>query len=246
MHKYVSLLRDSAGRPANILALVTDITERKRQEDQITLLMREVNHRSKNMLTVVQAVARQTVAANPEDFLDRFGKRVEALAASQDLLVKNAWMGADFGDLVRSQLAHFEDLICTRIKLQGPPLFVSAAAAQAIGMVLHELATNAGKYGALANANSRVGIEWGLERANAGAPTFVLSWREQGVHPITAPCKRGFGSAVICEMAELSLDAKVELDFPATGLIWRLQCPAAQVLEESNPASAGESGKPAA
>lgn len=187
VHKYVSLLSDTAGEPTNILVLVTDITERKRQEEQITLLMREVNHRSKNMLTVVQAVARQTLTASPEDFLDRFGKRVEALATNQDLLVKNAWRGVDLHDLVRSQLAHFEDLIGTRIKLEGPPVFISAPAAQAIGMALHELATNAGKYGALSQADGRVGISWSIQWPERGHETFMMSWHEQCSHQITAP-----------------------------------------------------------
>jgi two-component sensor histidine kinase len=97
----------------------------------------------------VQAIARQTLAATPQDFLDRFGKRIEALAAGQDLLIKNAWKGVALDELVHSQLAPFEDLIGTRIYIQGPNLFVSAFAAQTIGMALHELATNVGKYGAL-------------------------------------------------------------------------------------------------
>jgi PAS domain S-box-containing protein len=245
VHKYISFLRDASGRPTNLIGLITDMTERKRQDDQIHLLMREVNHRSKNMLTVVQAIARQTAAANPIDFVARFEERTGALAANQDLLVKNTWRGADLNELVRSQLAHFEDLIGTRIELQGPPCFVSASAAQTLAMALHELATNAGKYGALANGNGHVLIEWSLERANAGAQTFVMAWREQSMHPIRPPSKRGFGSSVICDMAELSLDAKVELDFPATGLVWRLRCPAGQVLKESNSSPVDRKEKPA-
>jgi PAS domain S-box-containing protein len=233
VHKYVSLLGDTAGRPTDILVLVTNITERKRQEDQIRLLMREVNHRSKNMLSIVQAIASQTLAANPEDFLDRFGRRIEALAASQDLLVRNAWKGAELHELVRSQLAHFEDLIGTRIELQGPPIFVSASAAQVIGMALHELATNAGKYGALSGGDGRVEIAWSLQRDEAGEETFTLSWREQSAHHITAPSKLGFGSSVISSVPEMSLGAKVELNFPATGLTWQLSCAAWEVLEGS-------------
>jgi PAS domain S-box-containing protein len=243
--KRISLLRNSAGKPIYFLTLATDVTERKRQEDQIRLLMREVNHRSKNMLTVVQAIARQTVAANPMDFVDRFEQRIGALSASQDLLVKNEWKGVDLNELVRSQLAHFADLIGTRIALHGPPLFVSASAAQAIGMALHELATNAGKYGALADNLGQVFVEWGLERAHGGARTFVMSWSERAARPIMAPRQSGFGSTVIREMAELSLDANVELAFPSAGLIWRMKCPPAQILEESNMTSADESEKPA-
>jgi PAS domain S-box-containing protein len=231
VHKHVSLLRDNGGTPHSAMALVTDMTERRRQEEQITLLMREVNHRSKNMLSLVQAVARQTLAANPADFLDRFGKRIEALAASQDLLVKNAWKGADLTELVSSQLAHFEDLIGTRIQLQGPPVFVFAPAAQAIGMALHELATNAGKYGALSGSEGQVDIAWYIQRGDQNEETFFMSWREHCAHSISVPSKLGFGSSVISTMAEMSLSARVELDYPATGLTWQLTCAAAEVLE---------------
>jgi PAS domain S-box-containing protein len=215
----------------NLQGVVRDISVRKRHDDQIRLLMGEVNHRSKNMLAVVQAVARQTVAANPDDFLERFGKRVEALAANQDLLVKNAWKGVDLNELVRSQLGHFEDQIGTRIALEGPTLIISAPAAQALGMALHELATNAGKYGALSGANGFVDIAWRVTRGQRNQEKFVMSWRERCAHSITAPSKLGFGSSVISSMAEMSLGAQVELDYPSTGLTWQLSCAAGEVVE---------------
>src|SRR5208337_1661953 len=166
---------DAAGRPTNIIVLVTDITERKRYEEQIRLLLHEVNHRAKNMLALVQAVARQTVATRPDDFIARFGERIQALAAAQDLLVRSEWKGVDLGELVHSQLAHFKDLAGTRIALTGPPLLISASAAQTIGMALHELATNAGKYGALTTRDGRVEVEWSLDRAGAGGEeTFAI------------------------------------------------------------------------
>jgi PAS domain S-box-containing protein len=217
----------------NLQAVARDITERKRQEEQIHILTREVNHRSKNMLSVVQAIARQTLAANPEDFLDRFGKRVEALAASQDLLVKNAWKGADLNELVRSQLGHFGELIGTRIRLEGLAVFVSASAAQVIGMALHELATNAGKFGALSGAEGRVDIGWCVRRNKRDEEMFTISWCEHCSNPIMAPSKEGFGSSVISRMVELSLGAKVALSYPATGLIWELSCAAGEALEDS-------------
>ena len=159
VHKHVSLLKDAAGEPTNFVALVTDVTERKRYEEHIELLLHEVNHRSKNLLALVQAVARQTAASRPNDFIARFGERIRAMAAAQDLLVKNEWRGVNLGELVRSQLAHFEDLIGTRIEIDGPPLLLSASAAQTLGMALHELATNAGKYGSLSNADGHVAID---------------------------------------------------------------------------------------
>ncbi len=236
VHKHVSLLRDSAQTPTHILALVTDMTERKRHEDRIGLLMHEVDHRSKNMLTLVQAVARQTLAADPEDFMERFGERIQALAASQDLLVKSAWKGVDLDALVRSQLAHFKDLIGTRIDLGGPQLSVSAAVAQALGMAMHELATNAGKYGALSDDSGRVEVGWSLEPVKGGGETFVISWRERDGPAVTAPSRAGFGSTVLCQVAKQSLNAQVELNYASTGLVRRLQCPAGDVMDSSRPA----------
>ena len=210
--------------PAQFAAVFTDITERKMHEEQIDLLMAEVNHRSKNMLTVVQAIARQTASTNPDEFIERFSDRIRALAASHDLLVKNEWKSVELGELVRSQLAHFDDLIGTRIDLRGPAVSVSAGAAQTIGMAMHELATNAGKYGALSNGAGRLEIEW-----SCAADIFTIGWRESGGPLVAAPARRGFGSTVISRMAGESLDAKVELKFAPEGLSWWLECPAPEV-----------------
>jgi PAS domain S-box-containing protein len=240
-HRHVSLLKDGTGTATNVIVLVTNISGQKRDEEHIRLLLREVNHRSKNFLALVQAVARQTLATKPEDFIGRFVERIQALAASQDLLVKNAWKGADIGELARAQLAHFKDLIGTRIELKGPPLLISASAAQTIGMALHELATNAGKYGALTNSAGRVTIEWRLEGSQAADAIFGLCWCEQGGPPVTEPRRRGFGSTVIGSLAERSLDASIDLCFDNAGLCWRLSSNAANVLEGARPFHAGAS-----
>jgi PAS domain S-box-containing protein len=227
--------RDATGCVVGWVASVTDISELKQREEQIQLLLREVNHRSKNLLALVEAVARHTAASNPDDFLERFGERVQAMAASQDLLVKSGWRGVELGELVRSQLAHFKDLIGSRIELLGPPLAISAPAAQAIGMALHELATNAGKYGALASGSGSIRIAWGAGSADGGGPVFTMSWRERGGPPVEAPARQGFGTAVLYEMTELSLGAEVGLDFETAGLTWQLRCPAEEILDESQP-----------
>jgi PAS domain S-box-containing protein len=228
-HRHVSLLRDGAGRPSNIIVLVTDITQHKRHEERIHLLMQEVNHRSKNMLTVVHAIARQTAATKPDDFVERFGERVRALAASQDLLVKNDWMGVGLGALVRAQLAHFKDLIGSRIELSGPSLVISAAAAQTLGMALHELATNAGKYGALSNRDGQVKVAWRVTPGEPAEQKFTMSWSELGGPRVEPPAREGFGSTVIRRMAMESLNAEVTLDYPAAGFSWRLECPAGEI-----------------
>jgi PAS domain S-box-containing protein len=129
---------------------VQDITERKEREEKEHLLMREINHRAKNMLSVVASIAHQTASRNPAEFVERFSERIQALSANQDLLVRNEWQGVDVEDLVRAQLAAFADLIGGRITVSGPKLFLNPASAQAIGLALHELATNAKKnWGAL-------------------------------------------------------------------------------------------------
>jgi PAS domain S-box-containing protein len=230
-HRYVWLLRDAADRPTHTVALVTDITERKRHEEQIDVLVKEVNHRAKNMLAVVEAIARRTVATTPADFIEQFSERVRALAASQDLLVKNEWKGVDLDDLARSQLGLFKGMIGTRIELNGPPVLVSSSAAQPLGMALHELATNAGKYGALSTDKGRVELNWTIEAAANGEQTFRINWRERDGPPVTAPARSGFGSVVLRRVVKESLDAQVELGFAPAGLDWQLRCAAGAIVD---------------
>jgi PAS domain S-box-containing protein len=220
-----ALATQSEGRRL-FVCVAQDVTERKAHDERIHLLTREVNHRAKNMLSLVQAIARQTAAREPEDFIGRFIDRIRALAANQDLLVRNEWQGVDVEDLVRAELAHFADLVGSRIALDGPKLRLKAAAAQAIGLTMHELATNAGKYGALSVDAGRVDVGW---RFDGGM--FKISWTEGNGPPVSPPERRGFGSAVIESMAKWSLDGEVHLDYAPSGLIWRLTCPAANALE---------------
>jgi two-component sensor histidine kinase len=175
----------------------------------------------------VQAIAHQTAARDPEHFMGCFTERIQALAANQDLLIRNEWQGADVEDLVRAQLAHFADLIESRVTVGGPKLRLNAAAAQAIGLALHELATNASKYGALSTDAGSVDIHWEM----AEGDTFAMNWTERDGPPVSPPERRGFGTVVMKTMAERSVGGAIDLDYAASGVTWRLTCPVANALE---------------
>jgi PAS domain S-box-containing protein len=224
--KTVGCVRKGDGSINYFVAVVEDISARKAHDDHVRLLMREVNHRAKNMLSLVQAIARQTAARKPEDFIERFTERVQALAANQNLLVRNEWQGVDIEDLARAQLAHFADLVGSRVTVHGPTVRLNAAAAQAIGLALHELATNAGKYGALSVDAGRVDVRWRRD-----GNVFAMSWIECNGPPVSQPKRQGFGTIVMKAMAERSVDGAVDLDYAPSGLTWRLTCPAANALE---------------
>jgi two-component sensor histidine kinase len=210
------------------VCVAQDVTDQKAHEEQIHLLMREISHRARNMLSLVQAIARQTAARGPEDFIERFTERIQALAANQDLLVQNEWQGVDVEDLVRAQLAPFADLVGSRITVCGPPVRLNAAAAQAIGLALHELATNAGKYGALSVDAGCVDVGWRLD-----SDIFAMSWTERKGPPVSPPKRRGFGSTVVDSMVKQTVNGEVHLDFIPSGVVWNLTCPAANALERN-------------
>jgi two-component sensor histidine kinase/CheY-like chemotaxis protein len=202
----------------------------KQAEQQVRLLMNEVNHRSKNLLSVVTAIAQQTATSSPEEFIEKFSNRVQALAVNHDLLVKSQWRSIDASELISGQLAHFGDLVGGRIVVRGAPIQLSSAAAQSIGMVIHELSTNTIKYGALSGDEGRIEIAWEID-SNSADPVFLMRWTERDGPPLVAPTRRGFGTTVVTKMVEMSLDGTTILDYSTNGLIWRLACPLKNVLE---------------
>ncbi len=210
------------------VCVAQDVTDQKAHEEQIHLLMSEINHRAKNMLSLVQAIARQTAAREPEDFVERFTDRIQALAANQDLLIRNEWQGVDVEDLARAQLALFADLVGSRITVHGSPVRLNAAAAQAIGLALHELATNASKYGALSVSAGCIDVGWRLD-----GDTFAMSWTERKGPPVSEPTRRGFGSTVVDSMVKQTVNGVVQLDYLPSGVVWNLTCPAANALERN-------------
>jgi two-component sensor histidine kinase/CheY-like chemotaxis protein len=215
------------------VAIMEDVTAARRAEEQRALLMSEVNHRAKNILSVVQSIAMSTAGAEESEFVEKFQQRVQALSANQDLLVRSEWKGVDLQRLVRAQLAHFADLLDERITLSGPDVTVTTAASQSLGMVLHELATNAGKYGALTTPEGRVEIEWGVRQDDPATSLFTMRWRESGGPTVVAPARRGFGSTVTGDMARMNLQADVRLDYAPSGIVWELECPAGNCIDSA-------------
>jgi PAS domain S-box-containing protein len=224
-------LRDGTGRVQRIGGFGHDMTEQRTAEEQTKLLLLEVNHRAKNLLGVVQSIARQTAEDDPEKFVERFSARLAGLAASQELLVRSEWRGVEMEALVRSQLSHFRDLIGGRIRLEGSVLRLSPAAAQTVGMALHELAANAGKYGALSNDTGMVAVSW--RRTNGPESPFRMAWHERGGPPVVPPARQGFGYTVMVSMVEHALDASVSLRDDPAGVSWEISAPAAAVFENA-------------
>jgi two-component sensor histidine kinase/CheY-like chemotaxis protein len=224
-----------------VALLFSDISARKRHEQHTQLLLREVNHRAKNLLSLVQAIAKQTASTTSDDFIGGFQRRIQALAANQDLLVKGEWTSVPILDLLRSQLAHFD----ARVGLSGPPLAVNAQAAQTLTLALHELATNAAKYGALSTMEGKVDVAWEIRTETCGRRRFALSWTERGGPLVRTPKTRGFGSTVIEKATGASFECEPVLQFAADGVQWSLECAAHRVLAESGLSSVARSAPPA-
>jgi len=216
-------IRNEAGEVIRWFGTNTDVTDQRAQAESIRTLLQEVNHRSKNMLTLIQALARRS-APRDDDFLKRFTRRIEALAANQDLLVRGEWHSVGMRELVEAQLAFAIDIAGQQIAFEGPDFRISARAAETLGMALHELATNALKYGALSDENGKVAIRWQV----AGGQ-FAIDWQETGGPAVTSPDRAGFGTNVICDFPATALDAGAALEYLPEGVHWHLESPLANM-----------------
>ncbi len=217
--------RTAAGQVDGLVGGAVDISERKQHDAHVRLLLREITHRSKNLLAVIQAIMRQTAshALSVGDFTKRFSARLDALAGSLDLLVQEDWRGVTLADLVRSQLAHHADAGASQIELEGGKLQLPPDAAQNIGMALHELATNAAKYGALSVPEGRVRVSWHTEMHPNGQEFCRLSWEECHGPTVIPPSRRGFGQVVIERTVARAVGGKVTLAYPPEGVRWTLE-----------------------
>lgn len=228
---HVDALRDISGAIVGLTSSAVDITDRKAAESHLRMLMHELTHRSKNLLAVIQAMAHQTgrQAGSINRFLDRFGERLQALAKSHDILVQEDWHGASLVELVRSQLGHYLDQSSSQISIKGPSVQLKPEGAQALGLALHELATNASKYGALSVPAGHVTVDWKRIPTSKGGG-LELIWQEKGGPKVEAPKSRGFGSLVIERNLARTMDADVKLEFNEAGVTCRVEIPEEHVL----------------
>jgi PAS domain S-box-containing protein len=225
----VSAVRDEEGRPVKLISVVNDITRQKADEERLKFLMGELSHRTKNLIAVIQAIVNQTCTAydSSEGIRAALLDRLAGIAASQDALVIGQGEQARMRELVEFQLAVFLPPDDPRIEVDGPEMELCAAAVRAIGMALHELATNACKYGALSTTDGRVAIRWSVDAAETGA--FRLSWSERGGPEVKPPTRWGFGRLVVEQMVATSTGGQVNLVFDPGGIEWTLQAPLSAV-----------------
>jgi two-component sensor histidine kinase len=215
-------LRD--GR-AGIIATSMDITAIKQQENHLRVVMRELNHRSKNLLTIVLSLLRQTARGFelPAAFTVRMEERLSALANAHDVLANQKWRGADISAVLHGQLAHQVAAYPGRIHIDGPPFSLAPESAHYVGMALHELGSNAVKYGALAGAQGQVWIKWSLTEGDPAE--LELEWREACERFISPPSLLGFGFTILQTLTPRALGGVADLSFNADGLVWTLRAP---------------------
>jgi two-component sensor histidine kinase len=218
--------RDAAtGAPLRIAGISRDVSERREAEARRLLLAREVDHRAKNLLAVVQSVLRLTPRDRPEEFAAAVERRVAALARAHTLLAEGGWAAADLGAVAARELG---GLPAGTARLEGPPAALVASAVQPVAMALHELATNACKHGALSRPEGRVTLRW---RLDPDSGTLRLTWTESGGPGVSAPpVRRGFGSRMIEATLEGQLRGSLALHWHPGGLRAEIALPAARVL----------------
>ncbi|HZW11406.1 MAG TPA: chemotaxis protein CheB [Phycisphaerales bacterium] len=211
--------------PVRVVGTVLDITDLKRHEEQMRFVMAELNHRVKNTLAVVEAIAEQTFrhATHPEAFMVSFSERLRSLSKAHHLLTRSEWTGAWLEDLVRIEL---ESRVQRpeQLRLDGPALMIRPDAAMALHMVIHELSTNAAKYGALSSSAGRVSVRWTLEPTDDGE-MLVIGWAEDGGPPCEPPTRSGFGTKVLERTVSYQLEGGFTTEYRPEGMRCTIRIP---------------------
>jgi PAS domain S-box-containing protein len=215
-------IRDNEGRVTGAINVLIDISERKRSEERQRALMSVLNHRVKNTLATVQALASQTIRGRgiKRDVRAKFVERLFALSRAHDLLTREGWDSADLLSVIEEVLAPYHG----RIELYGNTMRISPKATVALSMVLHELAANAARHGALSALAGKVTLGWTIETGKRGA-TMILNWRESGGPPVAEPERRGFGLRLVERSIVQELSGSADIAFAPTGVLCILSFP---------------------
>lgn len=209
--------RDADGKPLVMTGTLLDISERREAEQRVRVLMRELDHRAKNLLAVVYSLANLMKGDDIATFKAALLGRVQALGHVHSLISQNAWQGVEIGQLVATETAAYHSDHCPRILTEGPELFLSAPAAQALAMVVHELMTNSAKYGALSSRTGEVTLCWELLKTD-----IRLRWAERGGPPVSKPERRGFGTTLLKAMVRNQLEGTIHTDWQPTGAVFEI------------------------
>jgi len=224
---------DASGRVIRVSGVTVDITDRKQAEERQSLLAREVDHRAKNALALVQSIVRLTRASTIDEFTAAVEGRIRALSRAHTVLSQSRWQGADLRGLVEEELAPYENREAPRVFTHGSHILLQPAAAQSLALALHELVTNAAKYGALSTNSGTIDASWSLASGE-----LTLQWAEQGGPPAQAPTTPGFGTRIIKASIEGQLGGQVAFDWRRDGIRCTLSVPAAEgILAPLNGAS---------
>jgi PAS domain S-box-containing protein len=220
---------DATGRIIRLSGVTVDITERKESEVRQALLAREVDHRAKNALAIVQSIVRLTRADSIAAYMTAVEGRIQALSRAHTVLSHSRWQGADLAGLVEEELAPYRGETNERIATSGPVVSLQPAAAQTLTLALHELATNAAKYGALSAISGQVRVRWELTTT-----ALVLHWEESGGPRTRKPAKLGFGTRIIAASVEGQLGGKAAFNWDENGLHCILNIPRGEKIEQPN------------
>jgi PAS domain S-box-containing protein len=228
---------DADDRPERVIGVNIDVTERRRADDHQRVLIAELDHRVKNVLATVAAVAANTLetSSSMQDFVAALDARIRALASTHELLSHRRWQGLPLDELLRRQLAPYAAPSNTRIN--GPDVLLMAEAGQAVAMVLHELVTNAAKYGALSTCKGLVSVQWRQRYKDGIRDRLIIDWREAGGPTVKAPRKFGYGTSVINDLIPYELGGKADFEFSRTGVRCRLEIPAKWTVGTRQPSS---------
>ena len=219
---------DGAGRFVRLRGLTLDVTERKQAEERQGMLIAELDHRVKNLLARVAVVTRYTRegSSSMDQFVKALDGRIQSMAAAHSLLSQSRWQGVGLTDVVRHQLAPYTTN--ANIMMGGPDVMLSAAETQSVAMVIHELVTNAAKYGALSTPDGRVSVTWSRRLDGDGSTTLVIMWCESGGPSVVAPSRSGYGTDLIRDLIPHELGGSVELKFPSDGVLCTIEIPFTQ------------------